>query len=60
MPCLRSNLCHYSKNIYILLFSASVENTLRMCREKAQKLMAKDEQLRQRNIQFDINPMSLY
>ena len=47
----------YRKVIYI---KSSDENTLRMCREKAQKLIAKDEQLRQMNIQFDINPMSLY
>ena len=47
----------YRKVIYI---KSSDVNALKMCREKAQELIAKDEQLRQMNIQFDINPMSLY
>ena len=47
----------YRKVIYI---KSKNEDELRMCRNQAQNQIAKDELLKQINIQFDINPVSLY
>ena len=47
----------YRKVIYIKSNDVTI---LKTCREKAQKMITKDEQLRQMNIQFDINPVNLY
>ena len=47
----------YRKVIYI---KTKNEEELRLCRNQAQVDIAKDELLKQINIQFDINPMNLY
>lgn len=48
---------YYRKVIYIKSNDLTV---LKACREKAQKMIANNEQLRQMNIQFDMNPVNLY
>ena len=48
---------YYRKVIYI---KCSGEREVRLCREKAQRLITKDELLKQMNIQFDMNPVNLY
>lgn len=47
----------YRKVIYI---KCNDKNELKLCRERVQKMITKDELLKQINIQFDMNPVNLY
>lgn len=48
---------HYRKVIYI---KSKDTNELKLCRDRAQMIITKDELLKQMNIQFDMNPTNLY